>query len=280
MNFIQIDSSIFESISKTGDGGVFDVNVLNLSVICCIFKSTSSTHYGGAFHSISSNIYLKSLIFNICRVTPPTDYYYGNAFYIDNQYTNQIKAISTIDEISHSYCGQYKTDGDSSIILNQMHFAATNMNSSYNTGTLGASLFSAINTIEVSYLKFCQDSSSTASTSIQATNKHYDCYFTNFINTKELVTSIVYTNPANQITFHECVFYNSHSKLYNNVCTFDKCQADSSFNGVVSVFTPFQSLNPIEMEYVCDKILYKTCRMNNRIILCSALFYTSLIRKF
>ena len=236
MNNIFIENSYFYDISREGSGGVFDLNSVLIHISCCLFIKTSSTSFGGCLFAINSHISLKNSLFNECRIPVNQNELLGNAIYINNAIytTNEEQAltscISTVDQISHTKCGKELTDADSSICFNNIQYKITNMNSSFNTGTIGSSLFSGYNSIPGSSVNYSQDSQSTAYVSIQSTYKKYDCFFCNFINTENLQKAIVWSEPLNNLLeFYSCIFYNSLETLYNSPCIFNDCQSDREF---------------------------------------------------
>ena len=200
MNELYLLHSCFQDIAKNGTGGVLDVNSVKLFVGCCTFHNITSTLYGGCFYAKNSHLFLKNSFFETCFVAVPEDEYLGNIFYVDNKESSDGTIISTIDQISYTKCGETNSSGDSSICMNCIHYHVANINSSFNGGTSGSSLFSGYNSLEDSYVKYSQDFNSTSFISVVSTEKVYECIYCNFIITKNLQFSILFTLVNNTLT--------------------------------------------------------------------------------
>ena len=227
---VNIENSLFHDIRKQGCGGVFELNSVNINISTSIFSVISSSSYGGCLYATASFLNLKNSLFDECRITKSQNELLGNALYVNNENQNTESSIITIiDQISHSKCGRELSDGDSSICLNSLMYKATNVNSTFNTGTRGSSLFTGYHNCEGSSVSYSQDSQSTALTSIVSGYQQLECSNCNFINTKELQDCILWSDPDNMLIIKSCIFYNSHNKLYQKKCIITGCKSDLPF---------------------------------------------------
>ena len=242
---IFVINSIFHDFTKKGCGGIFELSSVKLQLTCCIFESISSSSYGGCIYATNSHISLNGLSFQTCFITKSEDELFGNIMYINNQQKSDSSLCSILDQISFSKCGEKRKNGDSSICLNFMQYEVTNMNSSWNGGTMGSSLFSGYNSLDNSFIKFSQDSNSTCYISILSYEEMYECSFCNFIYTTGLINSIVWSEPENVITLRSCIFYNSHDKLYSKSCIFYDCQSDKNFPEISKILNSLPQLNEV-----------------------------------
>ena len=159
--------------------------------------------------------------------------------------------------MSHTCCGLQQTDGDSSIIFKEIKHCIENMNSSKNSGILGASLFSSYSSIEYSFLKYSQDSNSTSYISLESESSVFDCNCTNFIHTKGLQSAIILSNPTNIMVLNNCIFYDSHQKLSSEpkyLCTLHNCFSDSQFPNVQTKFPLFEKFHSTYGFNKCNQI--------------------------
>ena len=186
-NSINLKFNVFESISKNGNGGIIEAQSVKITITCCQFTYLSSTETGGCLTAFNSHLFLKNSQFETCRVLKNEDQAYGNAIFMENEENNNQESsiTSKITEISHSRCGSEKTDGDSAIFFYAMLFKVSNLNSSFNTGTEGSSLFSSYHSLEGSFVDFSQNYNSSSAVSIESAFSFYICKFTNFLNTKQ-----------------------------------------------------------------------------------------------
>ena len=230
-NNIWVSNSYFHDLNKQGCGAVFEVSSIHIYISCCSFAKVSSSSYGACIYALKSQLVLKQTSFDTCFITVSQDSLYGNIICLDNQ-NNDESILSTIDYESHCRCGEANQSGDSSIYFGYTYYHLSNINSSFNGDTKGASLFSSRYSIENSYIKFSQDSNSTSYIAIESQKLEYECINCNFINTINLQHSIIWSNPHDKITFCSCIFYNSHQKLYNKPCNFENCQFDISFPNI------------------------------------------------
>ena len=201
----------------------------------------SSTKYGGCLYAKSSDLSIKNSFFDTCRVIGTRqDELYGNIVYLQESSGSVVSA----DQISQTICGLERNDGDSSIVLSSVQFEVKNVNSSHNRGYGGAALFNGVKSKEGSFIKFCQDSNSYTCTVIESATNSYSCYYTNFLHTKQLTSTIIWTSVTANISLRYCVFYDSFRILCVLPLEFIECQSDSSFQTNVS-FSPFDHINEI-----------------------------------
>ena len=221
-----IIDSIFQFISKNGNGGAIEINTQSTSahVLGCHFESINVNQSGGSiFLSTFRNIITNCHFFRSYSSAHQNDNFLGNAIYIENGNT------TFANNAVYRCAFDKRLSTDSSVRINSF-CSIESYNASSNAGYEGGSGFSLRNGHN-SIISYIQVIDSLDDYSIEDANLKNEFSYINFINTTKINHAIIFLQHDDILTLNRCIFIESFHILSVNATKIRiiSCYSDSNF---------------------------------------------------
>ena len=247
---LRIENSIFSGISKTGNGGVFEVSTKKLFVTFCFFNNITTTEHGGSIYCSNCVSDISLSCFYESYSTKYKNAVYGNAIFA---YGNKFCASN----LNVRKCGKSKTlCSDSSLKADSCLAKVGNFNSSCNYGREGCGGISYFDASEGSYVKYMHAVNSYDSFVIESSNI-YTARLCNFYNNTGCLAGFLWQTGNNKIKFDSCIFILLKTPFSWSSFSYyaENCFADSEYASIQYKANP-------DTLYIAIRINYQyTCAM-------------------
>ena len=254
----KIVSSIFEYISKKGNGGVIsNSNLQNIFIKNCIFVYTSAHGHGGSVFCNFGNLKIENSYFFGCFSSINTcDIGYGNIVHTQGS----IKTFTIKNSGTH-LCGPSKKECSDSVMRVYGATTAFLLNTSRNFGCGGGACLSiASANSDVKYV----NSIDSLDDNVFESNQPYTVSHGNIINTSCANKGVFWSGGNDYITFKNCIFTSLHKNFAANGKTWKSinCIADSSSISMTYSAKPSTHNIMIHMLNYCTNNRYAYRRSN------------------
>ena len=241
----------FLDFKKIGNGTVFEIKNIELTIECCSFEDNTITRCGGSLYLTNCVLHLSKTTFTRCQSEADENNIGGNVIHQD-----QGTVLST--HVSAFLCGKSSDyHGDSCFKLDFVRTKMCFMNMSSNYGDHGGTLaiWETPSDSAVSFINMYEIRDSAAVESYRA---KYPISKSNFVGfSKSKNHFIVWTEKDDVLEFNECCFYETDGVpfSYNGYSIFihDCIMEMNSKNDYSSSFTYVQeiSLHHIILKLQC-----------------------------
>ena len=249
-----IVDALFVNFVAEGDGSVINLENVELTILCSVFKENTATQNGGSIYVSNSNFNISKSTFFHCQSSAGTNDISGNAIY-------QTEGTSLLKDMSILLCAKSREIfSDSSVKLFATLAKCTQMNLTSNHGSGGASGLAIWKTHQESLVSYINVYDVLDTYSMEANYNYYRIMSSNFMKFNlEYNANIVYTSNDNLLSFTNCCFFETCGLSFaykNRIVVFTDCimgEKSSSFTYASSI-----TLVPISLNLQCQPI-HRTC---------------------